>query len=279
MWSVEAPRVTVADAAAACSRGVRDKALARRVIDAIDVMNANTVAYQAAIVRHQLHTVTASGYKVAILTDAELKGLYTKQMAKPGRPGRHIYNELRGGARHGLCSYCQYGQAMTLDHFVPKSSVAALSIDPWNLIPCCRDCNSELMESYPTDPEKQLLHPYEMPEMGRWLYAQVVREVPVSVKFRADPDPDLDEQLQARVINQFDELALGRMYSVVAGREISETNHTLSRLFTAGDADLIRHHLSGLAKDAFASQENTRRGALYEALAADTWYCTTGFLT
>jgi len=278
MWGVDQPSVTVAQAARACARGLRDRELAARVTASVPALTSNSAAFRTATGTHQQHTITASTYLVPDLSGTELRSLYGGQLAKAGRPGREVYSQIMAGARHGLCSYCQYGQAKTLDHFVPKTLVAALSIDPWNLVPCCHQCNHHLGNGYSTDAEHQLLHPYDMPDLGRWLQAEVVHAFPVSVQFTAQPSADTDPELRARVVNQFNCLDLAELYAVVSAQDITGISRTLTTHFASATTELVSDYLQELADGALDDNENSRRGVVLEALANDTWYCTSGFL-
>ncbi len=278
MWAVDPPSVTVAQAALACARGLRDRELAARVTASVPALTSNSAAFRAATGTHHQHTITASTYPVPGLSGDELRSLYRGQLAKAGRPGRKVYSEIMSRARHGLCSYCQYGLAKTLDHFVPKTLVATLSIEPWNLVPCCHQCNHQLGNGYSTDAEHQFLHPYDMPDFGRWLHAEVLHTVPVSVKFIAQPSADIDPELRARVVNQFRSLALAELYAVVSAGYITEISRTLTKRLASATTEQVRDYLHELADDALDENENSRRGVVLEALANDTWYCSMGFL-
>lgn len=277
MWGVDPPSVTVAQAARACARGLRDRELAARVTASAPALTLNSQAFRTVTGTHQHHTITATTYPVPNLSGAELRSLYDKQLAKVGRPGREVYSQIMAGARHGLCSYCQYGQAKTLDHFVPKTLVAALSIEPWNLVPCCHQCNHHLGNGYSTDAEQQLLHPYDMPDLGRWLQAEVVRAFPVSVRFTAQPSADTDPELHARVVSQFNRLDLAELYAVVSAQDITAISRTLATHLASATTEQVSDYLQELAGGALDENENSRRGVALEALANDTWYCTTGF--
>ncbi|WP_411353243.1 HNH endonuclease [Gordonia bronchialis] len=134
---------------------------------------------QANIHRQRLHETAPGTYSVNGLSDIELRWLYENQLVRQGRKARHVYDHIKTNALHGLCSYCQYGTANTLDHFIPVSVVQALSIDPWNLVPACDRCNKLLLATFATQTEQQLLHPYAQPQSVptdlRWLRASVQR--------------------------------------------------------------------------------------------------------
>lgn len=278
MWSVSPPPASVSEAARTCAQGVRDKDLARRIRHSCPQFEANSAALRHAVTNHQLHTVTSTNYAVADLEDSELKKLYTQQMAKVRRPGRVVYSAIMAQARRGLCSYCQYGVALTLDHFVPKGGVPALSIDPWNLIPCCRDCNSVLLDEYATDETEQFFHPYDLPPLGRWLHAEINHSQPVTASFYVQLDTGFPESIRRRAVHQFAMLRLDEKYAIVSAPEIAETTRSLVTHLAVATAEEISQHLQSLADSAFALDANSRRAVALEALAKDDWYCTSGFL-
>lgn len=65
-----------------------------------------------------------------------------------------------------------------LDHFLPKARYGYFTVFPYNLIPVCKDCNTEYKKDfYPTDKNKQLIHPYLDNDCffsQQWLYAQYI---------------------------------------------------------------------------------------------------------
>lgn len=277
MWAAERPSASVTDAARACARGTRDKEVAGRLLAAQKELEINSRALQRAARGHKLRTVTPQAFVVSGLSDKQMKWMYTAQLGRSGRPASVIRDQLVGSAPHGLCCYCQYGQATTLDHFVPKELVPALSIDPWNLVPACQQCNHKLQSLYGASAEEQMLHPYAMPELGRWLYAEIGPGIPTNVTFRAKPDHAMGSVLQERILYEFESLGLGFLFSVVSGPDLSEMDATLTGLFDAGRSDLVRAHLLDTAATAMSVAPNSRRGALFEALADDDAYCAGGY--
>jgi 5-methylcytosine-specific restriction endonuclease McrA len=279
MWAADPPRASAVDAARACASGMRDRAIAQRLLDAESELEANSAALQTAALGHSLETVTEANYVVSGMSNAELKTIYLGQLGRANRPASRIRNELIGSGPYGLCCYCFSGQATTLDHFVPKEHVAALAIEPWNLVPACLRCNHKLLSYLGESPDDQLLHPYAMPSVRRWLRAVVVPGAPVSVAFYASPDPALGPSLGNRILNQFARLELGRFFSIISGPDISETDAVLAAQFEPGNAAMVQAHLLEAAVGAFAADPNHRRGALFEALAGDHTYCDGGYLT
>lgn len=261
----------------ACS-SVRSKNLSNRVKTALAHFERNNEVFRTTLRDDLLHTFRENSVKVPGLTDIELKWLYKNQLARAGRPAYLLYEKIMRSARFGLCSYCQYGQAKTLDHFIPKDFIPAFSIDPWNLVPCCHQCNHELGTQYSDQHTEQLLHPYSLPHVGLWLRASISPGPPLTVTFFAAPDPSLSNELQERIKNQFDTLGLANLYEKVSGRDTTTIGRTLSRLFSGDEADIVREHLLEQAQNVDdGNDSNDRKRALYAALAESDWYCSGGF--
>lgn len=277
MWPARLPAASAWDVVQACVRGTKNTDLRNRLSAAAGQLEKNSRQLQDTAQRHELYAVTSSSFGVQGVSDDEMKSTYTRQLGRAGRPASVFRNQLMSSAAYRLCCYCQYGQATTLDHFVPKDFAPALAIDPWNLVPACSRCNHKLSNSFASTPANQMLHPYAMPSIGRWLYAEVEVGQPVSIHFFTDPDASLDEQLRERVMNEFLSLDLNLLYSVVSGVDISQTNSTLSRLFPEGDIVLVRSHLQEAAADCFRMDVNSRRGVIFEALSKSDWYCNEGY--
>lgn len=281
MWAVDAPTRTALESAQACASGVRDKGLRTRLNAALSDFRANSATLQTNIHSQQLHLTRSKTYSVTGLTDTELKWLYNAQLSKQGSKARYVYDHIKGNALHELCSYCQYGIADTLDHFIPITVVHQLAVDPWNLVPACNRCNKLLQNKFITVPEQQMIHPYavpaSVPPSARWLRAIVhAGDAPV-MTFHADPDSSVDDVTRGRIINQFELLELGKLYRIVSARELSGTCHRLSERFSGAQSKSVAAHLRELSEEAFATDTNERRGAMYEALAADAWFTTTGY--
>lgn len=278
MWSSEPPTVTAADSAKACVERIRDKSLRRRVLDACPEFLGNSEKMQASAASSGLHTTRADDYLVTNVEDEELHWLYENQLSRPRRPARSkIYDRIKASAPHGMCVYCGQSVAAELDHFIPKSRVPGLAIDPWNLVPACSDCNHGLLNYFSERPDEQLLHPYFAPKIGRWLTASVDHTYPVAVRFEVAPAPDLAPEIQARIRHQFDALKLGQRYSVASGPDLSGLNRRLCDLFNGAGSDDVSDYIAELAALRFATDENDRSAVMFEALAADRWYCAGGY--
>lgn len=283
MWTVKPPTLTAAESAAACAKGIRDAAMKARVGGASSDFLGNSIQLQGEIHGLALHQATSGQYRVADLTDDELKSLYKGQLSRQDSKARYVYDHVMGNATHNLCSYCQYGVANCLDHFIPITVVPGLCIDPWNLVPACDRCNKLLHDQFSSSAAEQLLHPYAhpaaLPPGSRWLRAAVHAGPEPVVSFHADPDGAVDSKIRTRILHQFDRLQLGPLLQVVAARELSGTRRNLAGLFPGAQNQPVAAHLAELSADALAVDANDRRGVMYEALAADSWFTSVGYET
>ena len=281
MWAIDPPNVTAAEGATASAKGIRERTLRARVGGSVTEFAENSDKLQADIHAQVLHGANSSRYRIAGLSDDELKSLYKGQLSRQGSKARYVYDHVMANARHSLCSYCQYGVANALDHFIPITVVPALAIDPWNLVPACDRCNKLLLNSFSTSATHQLLHPYANPaslsSSTRWLRANVHPGPQPVVAFHADPDSDLAPAVRTRVLQQFEQLQLDILFRVVSARELSGTKARLTELFPGGQSTLVAAHLAELSADALAVEANDRRGVMYEALAADSWFTSIGY--
>lgn len=291
MWRVNPPEVEVSEVANNCASKLRDRELAERVRSTIPYLEKNHADFIAATKARCTHEIDPSSYSVSDLSNEEMLWLYNRQVSRANGGARKQYELILANALFGLCSYCQYGQATTLDHFVPKSWLPGLAIDPWNLIPSCQQCNRKLGDTWAKSEHSQLFHPYCEDVTSRWLYAEVLEDEPVAVLFSARPDPRLDEKIRKRVINQFNELGLALMYGAVSGKDIAEARSVLTgnhiilekdrtddRAEQQFDAETVSKILSETAGKLFHVDPNSRRGAVYEALSENVWFCSEGYL-
>lgn len=285
MWKVEAPEVKVEEIATRSANRVRDKQLAADIRLALPALASNHVELRRAVQDEDVHHARPADYLVQSLTDDQLRSLYDQQLAHQRGAAREIYDQILAGARHNLCSYCQHSQATTLDHFLPKSWIPGLAIEPWNLVPSCQQCNKHLSTFRATCLEDTLFHPYEESVSGRWLYARLTEGDPATLSFEARAPASVNGPGRERIPAQFSTLGLDLMFSAISSRDIAEARASISRSSEAAakmgaasslPADAVRDILQEAARAAFAVDANSRRGAAYEALAESEWFCTQG---
>jgi hypothetical protein len=215
------------------------------------------------------------------LTDVQLRWLYTQQLAKAGRPANEIYAQIMAVAPDRLCVYCNLHAAETLDHFLPKSEIAVLSVEPLNLVPACMRCNHRLNAHSANGVESQLFHPYFVKDLGRWLFAEVMASVsgqPSIVNFVSSPPADLEPVTSKRIESQFQLLRLANHYRVVSSATtVIAAAASAKFAYQFGRQQAVQDHLMEMAHQYFAKNSNHWKAVVYEALANDQWFCSGGF--
>jgi 5-methylcytosine-specific restriction endonuclease McrA len=220
-------------------------------------------------------------------TDA-LINMYERRMRGKEYPGRPIYDLIRN--QRTKCPLCGVGSVRQVDHHLPKSQYPYLAVVPANLLPVCSDCNFLKNDQIPLSSEEQTLHPYfDNIEGERWLRAQFVVEEPVvlsgvahsatswAVRFFVEPPSAWSRRLAARVEHHFKVFQLAKLYEEQTADELTTIGLALEEVFKPGDSEDVQAHLLDLAHTRARPRQNNWMAALYEALAASSWYRSGGF--
>lgn len=266
----------------ACTSGVSDAALAARLTSARQELLLRFAEYEHRATAHNLFSFAACSWGneaqvvLAAVSKKDLMDLYSNQMVAGGKLGRKQYDSLIMRAPLGKCPFCGFGQASTLDHFLPKARYPAFSVLSFNLVPSCTDCNTGKGSTVLT-PQNQILHPYfedAVVETVPWLFSEVIESTPATVRYFVQPPPEWPENLTRRVINHFNDLELARRFGIEAASELAGLSGLLEAL---GTSEARRTHLSTVSRVERKSRTNSWRAALYDALADSVWYQDFGF--
>jgi hypothetical protein len=277
MRRLEKPSVDPGEVYDACVSGITDPVLAAKFIAARSAFVASCKDYGLRASTHQLFSLVASDRAkggqpvIAGMNKQEFVELYIKQMVDDRKPGRGYYDQLLMLAPLGLCPFCGFGHAKTLDHFLSKARYPAFSILCANLVPACADCNtckgaSVVMQN------TQMLHPYfeeQSIENEPWLFAEVVESVPATVRYFIQPPGPWHNDLIQRVTNHFNKLDLAKRFAVQADAELAGLGHMLSELKAR---DMIQAHLSCIARAERKIRRNSWKAALFDALVKSEWF-------
>ena len=153
------------------------------------------------------------------------------------------------------------------------------SVTPANLVPCCRDCNTEKSTTYATTPEKQCIHPYldnDRYFTERWLTAVIIPTDPVSISFSIASPLNWDNCYKQRVENHFCEYGLAARFSKAAGAEISTIVDMRKGIMGNCSNDDFRDQLSGTGHDNKYLLNGWKR-TMYIALSQSDWFCSKEF--
>ncbi len=213
-----------------------------------------------------------------VVTKNEMEKVYTSRMAKTGTPGRPYYEKLKSSAPHAICPLCGHRTVSTLDHYLPKTHFPSLSVVPFNLVPACSDCNKLKLSVVPKTTEEQTLHPYyDDATSEQWLFAEVIEDTPVSIRFFVKDIDEWSDVLNARIKTHFNIYDLGSLYISQAGTELANIRLQLNNILEKSSAENVREHLL----ESFQSRNNNHRNswqtAMYIAMADNEWFCNGGF--
>ncbi|MFT3832540.1 MAG: HNH endonuclease signature motif containing protein [Micropruina sp.] len=187
--------------------------------------------------------------------------------------GRHLYDKILVAALRRQCPYCEYGMVSTLDHFLPKSAFGALALEPWNLVPACKDCNHSLGAGSADDASTELIHPFVWADQETWLAASIMDGDEAVAEYRVEKPLAWSDETFSRVQSHFSRLKLKTRYAEISAGAIHEITHSLQHLRAVGQPEVIGVHLAELADaQRLARGPNHWRTALLAALAVDEWY-------
>lgn len=187
--------------------------------------------------------------------------------------GRAYYDQLLSSSPHNTCPFCSQRKVKSLDHFLPKTLYPAYAITPYNLVPCCSDCNKDKDTLDADTAGEELIHPY-YDDLGDliWLNAEVIERAPISFQFTVNDFSEEDEILHARISNQFKVLSLGKLYSSHASEELENIRYTLQMLSETGDAIALNKHLETHYNSCFDRNPNSWNSAMYRAVLNSDWF-------
>ena len=259
-----------------CANSIRDKELAGRLQGAVASLSAAETNYRVLGHASELYTIPPTATVNGQVSRAEMEALYTKTFMRKGGPTRSIYDAIRAGAPGGICPLCNQRPVSTLDHHLAKSEHATLAITPINLVPACKDCNTDSSVRRPATRSEQTLHPYfDSVDNEIWLTAQVVEGSPPMLAFSPTPPAHWPPDLQAMVRNHFYVFSLAELYGVHAASELVNIYFDIvsNPLPTAE----LQAHLREQASNRRRVVRNSWQAALYQALAQSDWFCGGGY--
>lgn len=209
------------------------------------------------------------------LKKIELTKLYTQYFSATSKPARRLYDQIKVTS-NGKCPFCgDIGHVRTLDHYAPKANFPLYSVMPGNLIPCCRDCNTEKLDAFSTTLEGQTLNPYFDDEKffnEKWVAAKVIKNNPPVVEYYLSPPVDWPHSDKKRVDAHFTEYGLVERFSVEAAAALPEVIATRKTILRGSSPQDYAEHLHEVSNNLNLPINNWRR-VMFSCLAEDLWFC------
>lgn len=210
---------------------------------------------------------------IADVKKSELKALYEIHMLKKGSQARKIYDILRASAG-GRCPLCGIRDVSTLDHYLPKARYPLHSVNPKNLLPACRDCNTGKLDKIFTNKSEQTLYPYDEDAKfydEDWIYATVESIQGVLVfDFYADPPhawPNVDRE---RAINHFKMFNLRKAFTLHASQMVMVIKNAIEMCWELGGSDAVQEYCR---RNIASEKESPSNRAIFRAIIANDNLC------
>ncbi|EEX36508.1 putative Restriction endonuclease [Vibrio metschnikovii] len=278
MFTICKPTLDADEIFDACIKGIQNNENRVRLSNSKSYIRACYKVYKIHAGYSLLYKLNDEYEATGKLLKDELVKLYEQQLVK-NKAGRVKYDLLLSLAPNGICPFCGFSQATTLDHYMPKKKYPSFSIIPINLVPACSDCNRGKNEGVATDQKSQVIHPYFDHKLfnEQWLYASVKQTSPASVTFYVSPPDNWHQIDKDRVKAHFDDFKLATRFSVQVATELAPLKYELKKVYDISSKVGVRDFLNS-KKDASACVHlNWWRTAMYQALASSDWYCNGGF--
>ncbi|MGV0982279.1 MAG: HNH endonuclease [Polynucleobacter sp.] len=261
-----------------CANSLRNLTLKTKLLNIKPTIAASETKYAALGIKASLYLhPTCKDINGQVSAD-EMKDLYQNTFVKSNKT-RHLYDSIKKSSPNDICPFCGQRTVSTVDHYLPKSIYADLTITPLNLLPSCADCNFSKRAVTALAPQDQTLHPYfDDADSDQWLFAKLEETTPAALTFFVRCPAHWDQIKQSRTESHFKTFKLAQLYASNSANELNNMRFHLQKLFAADvSGQLIKLHLEDMAETYAANYKNSWQGASYEALSASNWFHTGGF--
>lgn len=273
MRKIEKPSISPIRAYVACYSSFSDPVKQNKFKSIACFINAQSIQYDTNANSTNLYSFSTHVTVHDSIVKSDMKILYENNMVKNKR-GRRIYDKLLSLPLLNRCPLCGIGTVTTLDHYLPKAEFPTFAVLPYNLVACCKDCNTGKLASYATTQNKQTLHPYyDDFTTEKWLFAEVLQ--PLAIQFYVDPPLAWNPVDKDRVRAHFDNYKLNERFSIQAANVLADLREEFI-LFNSTSSD-VQQELQRKARSYESRYKNSWETAMYQALSQDQWYCDQGY--
>lgn len=261
-----------------CVNSFRDQAFRNRLLGYADKVRRHAEENQKRI------PADIDGFLEEILpeqvSEADMVKVYEQKLV--GGVGRRYYDQIMLQAPLGRCPICGIQQVSSLDHYLPKSKVPTLAVDPGNLIPACGWCNSWKKDVLHRDPGMMPVHTYyDVIPAGKWLHAELGPNLEAKYYVKCPDGDGWEAGIRKRVTRHLDLYHLHEKYSKETAVELADLKSTWEteledlREFTEEElpAEALRGHFRSLIRKRRRSceriDENSYESAFYRGIEAN----------
>lgn len=279
MISIIKPLMKTVDVLDACISNMTDINLKNELNQSKHLFETAETEFDSKKANNTLSSITRGQFVSTNVTVSVLKKLYQERMIVKGNLGRDFYNALILLAPKGKCPLCCHRKATTLDHYLPKSKYALLSITPINLVPACKECNIGKKIAFPTASKEETLHPYyDSISAHNWLKMEVISPKPFIVEYYVEAHNSWTTLLGERTKAHFESFNLNELYSDHAVEFFDDLRLTFEEAFNLGGSDGLKLHLEGMLRSAARVNINSWRSAFFNEISSNISFYGGGFI-
>lgn len=206
-------------------------------------------------------------------TKSDMVKLYDRKFVPKGQGGRKYYDAIKLLSPNKRCPYCAQREANTLDHYLPKTKYPTYTVTPYNLVPCCTDCNNLKKDDILNDRIDEIIHPYYDDFTDeKWIVAKMIEEEPVAFEFGVKCPQNWNEVKRRRAEKHFEKFALNKLYMPYASEEYISCFNRIERLYRRGGKILAMDDLKEQIEDREKIRLNTWQAAMYQAIIDSEWF-------
>ncbi len=274
MNNLEMPTMIYAEVLDSCVGTMMVGEVKASIVDARNELLDKATRYEAHGYAKSLYLMPKGNDLASLPQNSDLKNLYAGQLRRRGVAARTYYDCLISSAPHKRCPICGIGTVSTLDHYLPSSVYGYLSVLPMNLVPACRDCNTNKLDQVPASAAEQSLHVYFDNVSGeRWLFARVVPGDPPAVEYFVQAPSSFGPVLSERLGIHMTCYSLYQLFASNAGSELAELEARLTICARTGGSGAVQRYLREEAGLQEGLKRNSWKTALYDSLACSEWFC------
>lgn len=275
MKSLNKPDIKVEDIYCLCAKNFRDENLVARLLSCKKNIIEASDYFDKLAKEHETYKMNEEIINKGIVSDKELKNVYTKKFAKPNSIGKKYYSEILAIPKNNLCPLCGTRIVSTLDHYLAKSKYPSLVVTPNNLIAVCRDCNFDKSDLVFVSSDDETLHPYyDNIENHRWIYCDIIESEPIGFKYSVKIIDTFDKKMYKRIQNHFEIFQLGRLFSIKASELIFGIETMLRRLYSRAGEEAVRLQIEEDMLSQEAVSLNSWQSAFYRGIYNSEWFFT-----
>lgn len=236
------------------------------------VLSERESLYTEKVDNNSLFEIPREYYISARVNKAKMISYYEYRILEKLK-GRAFYDEIILSAPNNICPYCTIKTVKTIDHFLPKSEYPSYSITPLNLVPSCRDCNTDKKISYPTNSNDQTFHPYfDKVDKECWIKAELRQSEPLSFQYNVIRPAGWNNTKFNRASSHFKGYNINQLFSNEADRELRGMQHQL-KILHSKDMNLLKQHL----EETYVSCLNGLgildwKTLMYKELSTNNWF-------